>query len=227
MARPPSEARTKILHSATDLLQQSGAETLTIAATATHAGVAKGLVHYHFKTKQQLLREALKHVAAMRCDAWSRAFDADSATLVVDQTWALLTNESDSGVLRAWHSLLGLEHVLADRTARVTMEQFSHSLSTALERMLGRNMGVEPSIPKLELGWLVAAVVNGMGVQMMAGGDRTELEPTPTATLLPSPTPTRVAMLSVVGNAMYNYAGIIVIVLAAGVLIAFNTARRS
>jgi hypothetical protein len=58
-------------------------------------------------------------------------------------------------------------------------------------------------------------------------GDRAEMEPTPTATALPSPTPTQVAMLSVVGNAVYNYAGIIVIVLAAGVLIAYNTARRS
>lgn len=57
-------------------------------------------------------------------------------------------------------------------------------------------------------------------------GDRTEMEPTPTATALPSPTPTQVALLSVVGNAMYNYAGVIVIVLAAGILIAFNTARR-
>jgi hypothetical protein len=57
-------------------------------------------------------------------------------------------------------------------------------------------------------------------------GDRTEMEPTPTPTPMPSPTPTQVALLSVVGNAMYNYAGIIVIVLAAGILIAFNTARR-
>jgi hypothetical protein len=58
-------------------------------------------------------------------------------------------------------------------------------------------------------------------------GDRTEMEPTPTPTAMPTATPTRVALLSVVGNAMYNYAGVIIIVLAAGVLIAYNTARRS
>jgi hypothetical protein len=57
-------------------------------------------------------------------------------------------------------------------------------------------------------------------------GDRTEMQPTPTPIPQPSPTPTQVALLSVVGNAMYNYSGIIVLVLAAGVLIAFNTARR-
>jgi hypothetical protein len=57
-------------------------------------------------------------------------------------------------------------------------------------------------------------------------GNRTEMQPTPTPTSLPSPTPTQIAVLSIVGNAVYNYSGIIVIVLAAGVLIAFNTARR-
>ncbi|MBN1640617.1 MAG: hypothetical protein JXA09_05215 [Anaerolineae bacterium] len=58
-------------------------------------------------------------------------------------------------------------------------------------------------------------------------GDRTELQPTPTPTPMPTPTPTRVALLSVVGNAIYSYAGIIVIVLAVGVLIAYNASRRS
>jgi hypothetical protein len=57
-------------------------------------------------------------------------------------------------------------------------------------------------------------------------GDRTEMQPTPTPTSLPSPTPTEVALLSVVGNAVLDYSGIIIIVLAAGMFIAFNVARR-
>jgi hypothetical protein len=57
-------------------------------------------------------------------------------------------------------------------------------------------------------------------------GNRAKLEPTPTPTptLVPSPTPS--ALFSVVGNAVYGYSGIIIIVLAAGVLIAYNAARR-
>jgi hypothetical protein len=73
--------------------------------------------------------------------------------------------------------------------------------------------------------WAVS-LQNGATVNIEFG-DRTELEPTPTPTALPSPTPTQVAVLSVVGNAVYKYSGVIVIVLAAGILIAFNTARRS
>ena len=55
-------------------------------------------------------------------------------------------------------------------------------------------------------------------------GNRTEMEPTPTPTAPPSPTPTKAALLSTVGNAVFSYSGIIIIVLAAGVLIAFNGA---
>ena len=57
-------------------------------------------------------------------------------------------------------------------------------------------------------------------------GNKSSPEPTPTPMSTPVPTPTPVALLSTIGNAMYGYSGLIVIVLAAGVLIAFNTARR-
>ena len=57
-------------------------------------------------------------------------------------------------------------------------------------------------------------------------GDRTEMQPTPTPTTVPTPTPTEVALLSMVGNAVLDYSGIIIIVLAAGMFIAFNVARR-
>jgi hypothetical protein len=57
-------------------------------------------------------------------------------------------------------------------------------------------------------------------------GNRAALEPTPTPTFTPVPSPTPVALLSTLGNAVYGYSGLIIIVLAAGILIAFNAARR-
>ncbi len=71
------------------------------------------------------------------------------------------------------------------------------------------------------------------GVSMQNGaminiefGDVTQKQPTPTPTATPRPDPTPVALLSTIGNAVYDYSGIIVIVLALGMLIAFNAAQR-
>jgi hypothetical protein len=57
-------------------------------------------------------------------------------------------------------------------------------------------------------------------------GNKTEPLPTPTPSPTPVPSPTSPALLGMLGNAVYGYSGIIVIVLAAGVLIAYNAARK-
>ncbi|GAA3158847.1 TetR/AcrR family transcriptional regulator [Nonomuraea salmonea] len=65
MPRPSSKDR--LLDAAADVLLSQGAESLTLEAVATRAGVSKGGLFYHFPTKQAL-------VAAM-ADRLTRAFD--------------------------------------------------------------------------------------------------------------------------------------------------------
>ena len=78
-----------------------------------------------------------------------------------------------------------------------------------------------------------ATTHNSWGISLMNGaminiefGNKTQALPTatPSPTLVPSATPP--ALLGMLGNAVYGYSGIIIIVLAAGVLIAYNAARR-
>jgi hypothetical protein len=57
-------------------------------------------------------------------------------------------------------------------------------------------------------------------------GDRAEVLPTLTPSPTPMPSPTPPALFSVIGNAVIGYSGLIVIVLALGVLVAYNVARR-
>jgi hypothetical protein len=57
-------------------------------------------------------------------------------------------------------------------------------------------------------------------------GNRAEELPTPTPTATPVPSPTPPALFSVIGNAVVGYSGVIVLVLALGVLVAYNVARR-
>ncbi len=65
--KQPEWVRTRLLAVAADLLVQDGPEALTLDAVAHRAGVTKGGLQHHFRTKQALL-DAL-------CDQLFDAFD--------------------------------------------------------------------------------------------------------------------------------------------------------
>ena len=58
----PSDTREKILQAAFDVLSREGYENTSIKQIAEQAGVAQGLVHYHFKSKQRLVLAVLQFV---------------------------------------------------------------------------------------------------------------------------------------------------------------------
>ncbi len=64
MARSPNsrgiETRTRILSAAVRCLADGGIDAVRVARVAQVAGVSSGLVHYHFRTREQLLAEALE-----------------------------------------------------------------------------------------------------------------------------------------------------------------------
>ena len=58
------DTRTKILDAAFNVLSRQGYENTSIKDIAEEAGVAQGLVHYHYKSKQQLVLAVLEFVCA-------------------------------------------------------------------------------------------------------------------------------------------------------------------
>ncbi len=57
-----TDTRSRILHAAFTVLSRQGYENASIKEIAEQAGVAQGLVHYHFKSKQQLVLAVLAEV---------------------------------------------------------------------------------------------------------------------------------------------------------------------
>jgi len=60
--KPVPGTRTRILEAAFSVLSRQGYENTSIKDIAEEAGVAQGLVHYHFKSKQQLVVAVLAEV---------------------------------------------------------------------------------------------------------------------------------------------------------------------
>ena len=58
----PSDTREKILQAAFTVLSRDGYENASIKEIAEEAGVAQGLVHYYFKSKQLLVLAVLNYV---------------------------------------------------------------------------------------------------------------------------------------------------------------------
>ena len=65
--------RQQLIKSTIDSIAKRGFADTTLANVADGAGLSRGIVNFHFKSKDILLIETLKHVAEEYRTAWSRA----------------------------------------------------------------------------------------------------------------------------------------------------------
>lgn len=176
MAAKRGKARIAILEHAEALVKRHGADSVSVEAVAAAAGAAKGLVHYHFKTKKGLMGAVAERLAENRTENWRAAFDAPSAQEAVNSTWTLLTDESTTGVTRAWHSLLGSPEKLPDGLAKKLSQRFADCLCDAFATLLRDKLGMAATVPAEEIGYLFDAIVSGIGQQLMSGVEDVALE---------------------------------------------------
>jgi len=169
-------ARARILECAEGLIRQYGADAVTVDAVAKTADSAKGLVHYHFKTKQGLLGAVAERIAAARRARWQSAFEAPTADEAISRTWSLLAEESDTGTFKAWYSLIYADDRLPDGLARRIRQEFGEGLRAALTRLLRAKLGLAATVPEEELGCLLEAVVGGTGMLLACGAEVHRLE---------------------------------------------------
>ncbi|KPK07447.1 MAG: hypothetical protein AMS20_02785 [Gemmatimonas sp. SG8_28] len=169
------ESRNLILNAALDVLRERGSSNVTVASVAERAGCAKGLVHYHFKTKQNLWHAAIEHLTRHRIASWSDALASLSPSEAVQQTWALLVRESEDGTAAAWFSMLDASSELPADLITEAIETFAAAVADACRRMFER-LDVRTRIRPEEIGWMLASMVSGTGFLLTRGADAPKLE---------------------------------------------------
>jgi len=97
--------RAAILAAAVQILKRGGLEGFSIAAVARRAGVAKGLVLYHFESRRRLLRQCGLGLAAERRARLAPALAADADLTAIDAAWGELLQQTADGTSRAWLAL--------------------------------------------------------------------------------------------------------------------------
>ena len=151
----------RIIDAAKAILIRDGLAGWTVERVAREAGCAKGLVHYHFETKWQLLglvAAALrKERMARRAGAFSR-----SGTDALDALWDVLVAETASGECAAWFALATVQ----DRAVRDTLSATSDDL-----RRVAVAMAAALSLPELPITRLrvVLSTLDGMQLPLLLG----------------------------------------------------------
>src|SRR5690349_21591111 len=101
MPRPSNtrERRAQMVRAFLEAVAARGYAGATVAEVAARAGLAPGLVHYHFRSKQELLLELLRHLRGLvRARVARRARPGDGAEEQLDafiDGWLALEGDAD------------------------------------------------------------------------------------------------------------------------------------
>ena len=162
MKKTSGETRAGILAAAYSVLSQRGIEQTTIKEVARLAGVAPGLVHYYFASKDLLLQEVLQ-VAGQRY-----------ATLI-EQMLTLPPRKLAKEFLQEPHTrvaeepqwyrfryellAIGLHNEALTPSARMMLEKGRECIARVIQRITGTGAGVE------ELSAVLMSCFDGLAIQ--------------------------------------------------------------
>ena len=126
MPRDGTATRSAILEAALSLLGEGGLAAFSIERVATKAGVAKGLVLYHYRSRARFIEVCAERLQSARAERL-RAAGRGTGIAAVDALWAELTRQQEDGTARAWLSLAAVGAVRQPTEADV-IEQARNSL---------------------------------------------------------------------------------------------------
>jgi AcrR family transcriptional regulator len=157
-----------ILEASAATVRDHGLTGWTVEEVARVADCAKGLVLYHYGSKQRLLEATAASVAAAHHQARVEAVRGRKGTGALDALLSTLRDEVDSGWFRAWLAFLrwpeGDTRAAADAAAAAARD---------LHRELSQGLTVpDDRMPEPEA---VAALLDGIQLRLLQGDDATRV----------------------------------------------------
>lgn len=151
--------KSAILAAARTVLIRHGLPDWTVERIAAEAGCAKGLVIYHYRSRDQLLVEL---ASALHGDRHGRRTGAlaRGGTAGLDALWTALREEVAGGEFAAWLGLAALPAGPARDAVRPTPRELLR-----LEAAAGSALGVDTA----GSGALIAAALDGVQLALHAG----------------------------------------------------------
>lgn len=169
-------ARRRILDAAERLLREKPHRNITIQQIASKAGCAKGLVNYHFETKDALLAAVADRLAEHRIREWESALGGIDVTRALGESWALVLKESSEHPSQVFEALKTAGSEKTVQSVNRHQSAYFDALSSGALDLLQR-AGFQPTIPAPELGALIACGIEGFVRAAGQGVPAERLEP--------------------------------------------------
>jgi AcrR family transcriptional regulator len=153
--------RARIVEAAKSILVRKGLTGWTVDAVAREAGCAKGLIHYHHRSKAALLAAAATSLRSDRIARRAAAFER-RGTRALDALWTVLAAEVASGECSAWLGLVTTRDREVRAALRPSADELEH-LAAAVEGAL-EVAHLSPATVRVLL-----AALDGMQVPLLLG----------------------------------------------------------
>ena len=134
--------RAQIVDALVDVMAKHGYDGASVATIAKRAGLAPGLVHYHFKNKLEILIEAVRALAARHAEALDAALaatpidDAPAQLVAFVEVHLGLGAHADPEALACW--VLMIAEALRERRVRAEVALVLADLAKRLAAIIRR-----------------------------------------------------------------------------------------
>ena len=163
-----AETREKILQAAFTVLSRQGYENTSIKDIAEEAGVAQGLVHYHYKSKQQLVLAVLEFV----CEKVEIGTAGEAGALqAFEQTKAMLRDKENRDGNALYIQLIGVglhDPVIGNGVRQFITAERTHVTELAAQVLAERGQATQPAGGIAGVVW---AAVLGIMIQGLVDPD--------------------------------------------------------
>jgi AcrR family transcriptional regulator len=161
----------QILEAARIVLARRGFAGTTVSLVATEAGVSRGLLHYYFKNKEDLLARVIDENMAASVvlvqDLLARSHSAvEIADRLVDAMQQLFQNDPDFFNLffEAW--AVARQSPTVEAELQSLYGQFRRAIQTGLQTAIDRG-DILPVIPVEGLSAVLTSIIDGLGLQLI------------------------------------------------------------
>jgi len=165
----------KILNAVRMILAKKGYMGTTISAVAKEAGVSRGLLHYYFKNKDEMLAKVITDNMEISIAMISDVFNKNDspkgyAKGITDLLRGIMVNDPDflslffEGFAVARHSQI-VNHELV-----MLYGKFRKALEICLKKAKDQQI-IHPALPVGALAAIITGMIDGMGLQLLTEAD--------------------------------------------------------